>query len=49
VLETDEQMLEREQNERHVLDVMGDSSVMPECLWMISLRLIAQSMSAGAG
>jgi hypothetical protein len=38
-LETEEQTLEREQNERDVLDAVGHYSVPPECLARMCLRL----------
>ena len=34
-LQTEEQSLEREQNERDVFEALGDYSVTPECLWGI--------------
>ena len=39
VLETEEQMLERQQNEPDVLHALGEYNVTPECLWRMCLRL----------
>ena len=39
-LETEEQRLEREQNERGVLEALETTSVTPECLSRMCLRLL---------